>query len=361
MAAILLCLWNLPAQNELRRAEEERTVKFQEKVHDFGDVPQSVGSLTHTFRFKNVSDKPFVVHNVISSCGCTTPQWTKQPIRPSEEGEIKVTFTNDQGPYPFDKTLTVYISGLNRPVILRIRGNVIDRNKPLSEIYPDKFGPLGMRQKDFSLGYLEQGIVRADYSKVANLSRKPVTVTVTTSSPCLKVTVTPAIIPAGQTARLDYSINPSAGKSRMWGRQDFKASFVVDGRKAAGEFTVSGVIKDNFSGMTDADIAMASVPVVNKSYFEFGEIPAGKQIDAEYTVANKGKSALKIYAIDKKEEGVTIVTPTPVTVKSGASVKIKVKFDSSRHEGEMLEVLSLVTNSPTKPIVNLFLTGNVIK
>ena len=40
---------------------------------------------------------------------------------------------------------------------------------------------------------------------------------------------------------------------------------------------------------------------------------------------------------------------------------IKVNFDSTGYRGEMLEVFTMITNSPSKPIVNLFLTGNVIK
>ena len=88
---------------------EEKVVSFNEKVHDFGDILVSDKSVSCVFVFTNISDKPVVVHNVVSSCGCTTPEWTKSPVKPGEKGNIKVTFKNDQGAYPFNKSITAYI------------------------------------------------------------------------------------------------------------------------------------------------------------------------------------------------------------------------------------------------------------
>lgn len=349
------------AQGDLRKAEEERVIQFDEKIHDFGDVLESDGSLTHTFTFKNVYRDPIVVHNVVSSCGCTTPQWTREPIMPGKEGSIKVTFSNDQGPYPFDKSLTVYVSNLSRPVILRIRGNVLDRKKPLSAAYPLRFGPIGFRQTEFSLGYVDQGVSKADYTQIANLSRTSATINVSPESEILQVTVTPNPVPAGKTARLNFTIETNAAQEPVWGRVDQKASFTVNGQKVPGEITVSAVIKDNFCNMTDAQMASAPSPVIDKSYFEFGQIKSGTVVGARYTVINKGKTPLVIHTVDGKEKGVRVATKMPLTIAAGKSAVIKVNFDSTGYSGEMLEVLTMITNSPSKPIVNLFLTGNVIK
>ena len=99
----------LAAQESDVRPEEE-VVTFNEKVHDFGDLLVSDKSVSCKFEFTNISKKPVVVHNVVSSCGCTVPEWTKEPVRPGGKGVIEVTYKNDQGAYPFEKTLTVYIT-----------------------------------------------------------------------------------------------------------------------------------------------------------------------------------------------------------------------------------------------------------
>ena len=95
--------------------------EFDKTVHDFGDVMISDGPLSCTFNVKNISAKPMLIHSVVTSCGCTGVKWTREPVMPGESGSISAVYTNDEGPYPFDKSLTVYISGIVKTVIIRIR------------------------------------------------------------------------------------------------------------------------------------------------------------------------------------------------------------------------------------------------
>ena len=97
-------------------------VRFDKTVHDFGDILVSDGPVSATFTAENVSGKNMVIYNVVSSCGCTDVTWTREPVKPGESGKVKATYKNDEGGYPFDKTLTVYVSGLQQPVVLRLRG-----------------------------------------------------------------------------------------------------------------------------------------------------------------------------------------------------------------------------------------------
>ena len=76
------------------------------------------------FKLTNISDRPLTILAVISSCGCTGVEWTRKALAPGETGVIKAHYNNDEGPYPFDKTLTVYVEGVSKPVILHLRGEV---------------------------------------------------------------------------------------------------------------------------------------------------------------------------------------------------------------------------------------------
>ena len=67
----------------------EGPVRFDKTVHDFGEVRMSDGEL---------------------SCSFTT---------------VTATYTNDEGPYPFDKSLTVYTSAQKKPIVLHLRGTVV--------------------------------------------------------------------------------------------------------------------------------------------------------------------------------------------------------------------------------------------
>jgi hypothetical protein len=64
---------------------------FAVSEHDFGDIkPGSV--VKHTFEFTNTGKSPLLIENATASCGCTTPNWTKEPIAPGGKGTIDVQF-----------------------------------------------------------------------------------------------------------------------------------------------------------------------------------------------------------------------------------------------------------------------------
>lgn len=68
---------------------------FEEETFDFGVVNEGA-QVTHLFKFKNTGVIPLLISDVRSTCGCTIPEWSKEPIAPGENSEIKVRL-NTQG------------------------------------------------------------------------------------------------------------------------------------------------------------------------------------------------------------------------------------------------------------------------
>ncbi|MCD8193568.1 MAG: DUF1573 domain-containing protein [Tannerellaceae bacterium] len=93
-------------------------------THDFGEINEKDGKVTHSFTVKNEGNAPLIITRVIASCGCTTPEWTKEPIAPGKEGTIKGTFDPLNRPGPFAKTISVYSNGKKGSFIFTIRGDV---------------------------------------------------------------------------------------------------------------------------------------------------------------------------------------------------------------------------------------------
>ena len=358
IAAVVLSVAGLSAQDFYKEAD---VIRFDRKVHDFGDVLIAEGPVSCIFTFTNIGKAPLVIHNVISSCGCTTPEWTREPVKPGATGTIQATFSNDQGPYPFDKTLTVYVgvgsSSLDRPVLLRLRGVSHEQKKDLDELFTTHIGNLGLRKTEVSIGYIDQGVVKSDQMQVANLSKGELTVATASVTPGLTVTVTPNPIPARSMARLTYTVNPAEMGRTAWGRQQYDVTFRLNGRDYSDKLSVSGVIKDNFEKLSKEDIERAGIPVVDRSYFEFGEVKKGATVNATYSIRNKGKNPLTIHHINAAE----IQTKLPLTIKPGGKAEVKIKLDTAAldYQGEVIEVLTVITDAPSKPILNLFITGNV--
>jgi len=92
--------------------------------HDFGTIKEADGEVSCTFTIKNAGEAPLVLTRVIASCGCTTPEWTKEPIAAGKTGDIKITYNPKGRPGPFVKTISVYSNGKTGSFILTIRGNV---------------------------------------------------------------------------------------------------------------------------------------------------------------------------------------------------------------------------------------------
>ncbi|MDD2293315.1 MAG: DUF1573 domain-containing protein [Bacteroidales bacterium] len=351
----------LYAQEEQQTSDWHKVIKLDKTIHDFGDVLIADGALKCTFNITNISSAPIVIHNIISSCGCTTPQWTKEPIRPNESGTIEVVYSNDQGPYPFDKNLTVYISSISRPVVLRIRGIAHEEKKDVTELYTLKIGNLGMRKTTLPLGYIDQGESKSDGIDIANLTKSPMKVESTERSQGLLINVTPNPIPPKSIAKLTYTVNTQLMEQKSWGKAYWTAKLIIDGKKYDDIIRVQGVIKDNFTNLTKAQVASAAVPASSKSYFEFGEVKQGKVVENTFYIKNKGKDNLIIHKVESEQKGVTLLSKCPVTVKPGEQGAIRIKFDTSACEGEVINILTLITNSPSKPMMNLFITGNVVK
>lgn len=113
--AILLATGSVSAQ---------AVISAEHATHDFGDIKEADGKVTHTFKVTNSGDQPLVITRVIPSCGCTQPEWTKEPIAPKKTGNITITFDPAHRPGPFTKTISVYSNGKTGSFILTIRGDV---------------------------------------------------------------------------------------------------------------------------------------------------------------------------------------------------------------------------------------------
>ena len=106
-------------------AAGEAGIKFEKTSHDFGTFPESE-KVTCTFKFTNTGDNLLVIHQAIASCGCTVPQYSKEPIKPGETGEIVVTY-NGAGKFPghFKKSITIRTNAKQEIIRLYVEGDMI--------------------------------------------------------------------------------------------------------------------------------------------------------------------------------------------------------------------------------------------
>lgn len=365
IAVNLLCFMLLISGSAANAQEKVGNIaEFDKTVYDFGDVMLSDGPLSCTFNVKNISQKPMLIHSVVTSCGCTDVKWTREPVMPGKSGSISAVYTNDEGPYPFDKSLTVYISGIGKPVILRLRGISHEKQLSLEEMYTIRFGSLGMKETEMKCGNLEQGESRSDEVTVANLSSSPLKVDFTEVSPNLSIRVTPNPVPPRSTAKLQFTVKSDRS---LWGKNWYYATPTVNGKKyqavengktTGNRIGIYAFTKENFAAMSKEERENGSRPIFDSSSFSFGKIKAGTPVDATFEFKNTGKADFKVFKADVDAEHFS-VGEIP-TVKCGYDGCFKVHVDTKgMPAGETLVIVTLTTNSPSRPIVNLFITGYI--
>ncbi|MBO4656356.1 MAG: DUF1573 domain-containing protein [Bacteroidales bacterium] len=357
ISVFLFCSVTALSQNTSQ--PEDKVVSFDTKTHDFGDVLITDGPLSCKFVMTNISNNPIVIHNVVSSCGCTVPDYDKKPIEPGKSTAIEVTYSNDQGPYPFNKTITVYVSGVNRPVVLKIKGEVHDRPKSLEELYTVRMGPVAVRSNTVSMGYINQGRRKSEDSEIANMTNQPVKVAVSTDE-AVTVSITPNPIPPRSSARVKYVVNTGVGP-KNWGKTVYKVAFTTDGKRQEGGVTLNATINDDFDNMTKRQIDRAPVIKLDNTYNELKEVKSGSVVRKSFKVLNTGASDLSVYKVDVDGKNTKVLTRMPLTVKPGGSATVDYSFDASTGDGETIDVLTLTTNSVSKPQVNFFITANIVK
>jgi len=108
-------------------------IKFEKIEHNFGKIKE--GTLaTYSFEFENTGKAPLILSTVQASCGCTTPEWPKEPIMPGKKATIKAAYNSYGRPGAFHKVITVK-SNAGADIILSIKGEVlVNTPEPVSPV-----------------------------------------------------------------------------------------------------------------------------------------------------------------------------------------------------------------------------------
>ncbi len=99
------------------------TIQFDEMEHNFGSIEQNTTN-PKTFTFTNTGDEPLIISDAKGSCGCTVPDYPRQPIAPGETGEIKVVYSPGTQKNKQTKTVTITANTEPATTVLRITADV---------------------------------------------------------------------------------------------------------------------------------------------------------------------------------------------------------------------------------------------
>lgn len=123
LTTMLLCFvtFSMAQTQQSNKAQ----IKFDKLTYDFGKFSEKDPVKTCTFTYTNVGKAPLIINQAVASCGCAVPSYTKKPVAPGEQGQVKVTY-NGKGKFPghFKKTITIRTNGEPEMTRLYIEGNM---------------------------------------------------------------------------------------------------------------------------------------------------------------------------------------------------------------------------------------------
>ncbi len=99
-------------------------ISFETDIHNFGKVIQGE-KVTYSFKFKNTGNANLIISDVSSSCGCTVPKFTREPVAPGESGSIQVTFKSENKKGFQNETVTIVSNMQPNTKVIKIKAMVI--------------------------------------------------------------------------------------------------------------------------------------------------------------------------------------------------------------------------------------------
>lgn len=353
LLAILVCIPTL-----IFAQEAKSRIAFEKLQHNFGTFKEELGVQSVAFNFKNDGKVPLILNNVQASCGCTTPEWTREPVAPGAKGIIKVSYDPRNRPGVFNKTIRVSSNAENADVVLTILGEVTPRARTVEEDFPNEIGPLRAKTNHIAFTAIKEKTVRKDSTEIINNSDQPVQLSFKTPPPHLSAVFKPAKLAPKQKGYLVVTFD--ANQIQAIGFVMHRIYLNVDGQDDyKNSIAVSTTLEEDFSKLSAEDLKNAPVVSYDMETFDFGDIKPGTKSEHIFNLKNSGKMNLIIRDV-KSSCGCTAVSPPKNMVASGETVPLKVVFDSTGKSGRQNKTITVITNDPKNPTAILRISSNIL-
>ncbi len=334
-------------------------MKVSSAEHNFGKFKEEAGKQKYDFVVMNTGDQPLVIQNIVASCGCTTPDWTKGPIPPKGSGKITAIYDPANRPGPFNKTLSVYTNSKPEVVVLVIKGEVIPHEKTVEELFTFAVGPVRFESNHLAFTNVLKTEKKIKVMQVINTSDKPAKIDFDNVPAHLTLKMTPATLKPGQKGLVEGTYD--ATKNSGWGNvSDMIKLKINDEPQQNVYFYVSANLVEDFSKLTKEQLENAPVFKVDSMTVNLGKIPGSSANAVEFKFRNTGKSDLIVRHI-RASCGCTAVQQgiQGQPIKPGEESSIKATFNSGSYKGKVTKAIYVYTNDPKNPESVLMLNADV--
>lgn len=331
--------------------------------HDFGIFKEEAGRQTFNFIVTNTGDSALVILNVVPSCGCTTPEWTKSPIPPKGQGKVTAIYDPAGRPGAFNKTLTVHSNSRPEISVLTIKGEVQPKEKTVEDLFPFAVDSIRFESQAMSFTNIKKTEKKIRVMQIINTGKTATKIEFAGMQqdlllpPYLQMKANPETLKPGQKGLIEATYD--ATKNPNWGNLTEMIRLKINGvLNTKIYYYLSANLVEDFSGLSKADIENAPVFKVYNTMVDIGTMAQATTKEVEFKYRNEGKRDLNIRLV-KPSCGCTAVQQGSMVIKPGQESSIKASFNSSAYEGKITKSIYVYTDDPKNSEVVLFLNADV--
>lgn len=343
-------------------AMAQSAIEFKKTTHDFGEFKEDAGVQRYRFELKNIGDSDLIVTNAQASCGCTTPSWSKEPIKPGKTGFVEAGYDpRGRGTGPFSKTITVMTNSKKTPVVtLTIKGSAKEKEKTIADLYPREIGDFRINNEYLNMGRVYPNKLSTQTFKIYNDTN--LTLTISPINPIgkhLTISVEPSVVKPKQTAEIKVTYDAKAKGDWGYMNDAFELKYSGGTVDKTVLYVVATIEEEQKKDLTPEQLKAAPRMFFNKKEHDFGVLKPGEIVNHEFTFTNTGGGDLLLHKT-KASCGCTASEPAKKLLKPGESSSIKVTFNSTgKHDGDQSQSVTIYTNDPTEPTVYITIKAKV--
>lgn len=335
----------------------EPSITFDKTSYNFNNINELAGLQTHVFSCTNNGSQPLILNDVTTTCGCTVPEWSKEPIPPGGTGTVKVTFDPLGRPGAFRKNITVKSNARESTVVLYIVGMVIPKPKTVADDYPAKAGKLRLTTNHLSMQTVFNSGMKVDSLRVFNDSDSILNISVIDPPAHITFTAKPAALEPKKGGVILVAFDGK--KINDWGFVLSRVMLKLNGVPATDNMlAVSATIEEDFSKLTAEQKVNAPKATLDEESFNFGTIIPGQPVAHDFILKNEGKDPLIIRKVSTTC-GCTASKPDKYEIKGGESTMLKCTFDSRGKIGKQFQTVTVIVNDPSKSTLVMRFIGDV--
>lgn len=334
------------------------SIAFKSEAHDFGTLKEEKGQATHRFEFVNTGSGPLLIQNVTATCGCTAPDWTRQPVPPGGSGFVAATYNPAGRPGAFTKYLFVDSNAEQGRIRLTIKGEVTPKPRSIEDDYRYSMGGLRLKANHLAFGNVNNTEEKKYSLEVINTSDQLLNLGFQRIPAHMKIRFVPESLKPGQKGTIEATYDAAARND--WGMLIDRVNVTINGvfERNYG-LVISANIVEDFSGMSAEELAKAPQVSVDNPEVDFGQMKQTEKFEHNFVLTNTGESTLYIRKI-KASCGCTAVQPEKQQVAPGESVKIKTIFNAAGKRGNQNKNVTIITNDPKRSSLILRIKGEVL-